>query len=261
MQLQMLIGKPSSRRSAPTLIEAEIPENISVGTRSIRGRDVEGYIRGECSLYKTQSAKLPDAGGQIRLDSKGLNQGSHIHRNAPKQENWSRRMIFKFHAASSKMFLSILVQAWGRWSSSKGSAVSNARGIHRKMPRHSLIGWIKFGKAGAANWNGHIDGQDHKDADKAAKSAGQTALLSEPERVSASVRAHAKKKMIVLSDEEMEEKSCCVPNCTMTEPNLPMVACSGPACDSQVHLCCVGSKAKDNIPPPEWFCDDDYGNA
>ncbi|KAJ7738059.1 hypothetical protein DFH07DRAFT_779119 [Mycena maculata] len=135
------------------------------------------------------------------------------------------------------------------------------RGIHRKMPRHSLIGWIKFGEAGAANWNGHIDGQDHKDTDKAAKSAGQTALLSEPERVSASVRAHAKKKMIVLSDEEMEEKSCCVPNCTMTEPNLPMVACSGPACDSQVHLCCVGSKAKDNIPPPEWFCDDDYGNA
>ncbi|KAJ7740427.1 hypothetical protein DFH07DRAFT_778362 [Mycena maculata] len=125
----------------------------------------------------------------------------------------------------------------------------------------SLSRWIKFGKAGAANWNGHIDGQDHKDADKAAKSAGQTALLSEPERVSASVRAHAKKKMIVLSDEEMEEKSCCVPNCTMTEPNLPMVACSGPACDSQVHLCCVGSKAKDNIPPPEWFCDDDYGNA
>ncbi|KAJ7753931.1 hypothetical protein DFH07DRAFT_773945 [Mycena maculata] len=131
-------------------------------------------------------------------------------------------------------------------------------------------------KAGAANWNGHINGQDHKDADKAAKSAGtikqidtpslsttsgQTALPSEPERVSASVRAYAKKKMIVLSDKEMEEKSCCVPNCTMTELNLPMLACSGPACDSQLHLCCVGSKANDNIPPPEWFCDNDYGNA
>ncbi|KAJ7750729.1 hypothetical protein DFH07DRAFT_775061 [Mycena maculata] len=49
--------------------------------------------------------------------------------------------------------------------------------------------WIKFGKAGVANWNSHIDGQDHKDANKAAKSAG--------------------------------------------------------------------SKAKDNIPPPEWSCDND----
>ncbi|KAJ6570774.1 hypothetical protein B0H10DRAFT_2107246, partial [Mycena sp. CBHHK59/15] len=37
---------------------------------------------------------------------------------------------------------------------------------------------------------------------------------------------------------------------------------SGPACDSQAHICCVGIKAKDTDSSTEWYCDDDCrGNS
>ncbi|KAJ7506497.1 hypothetical protein B0H11DRAFT_1903863 [Mycena galericulata] len=63
------------------------------------------------------------------------------------------------------------------------------------------------------------------------------------------------KKLIVVSDDEDEEsKVCTAPNCTVYDDS-PMVACSGPACTFQAHLCCVGIKVDDR--PTQWFCDDD----
>ncbi|KAJ7906166.1 hypothetical protein B0H13DRAFT_2021440 [Mycena leptocephala] len=63
------------------------------------------------------------------------------------------------------------------------------------------------------------------------------------------------KKLIVMSDND-NNIQCSAPDCTVGDANIPMVACSGPACDSQAHICCVGIKAKD-INSTEWFCDHD----
>ncbi|KAJ6612497.1 hypothetical protein B0H10DRAFT_1952291 [Mycena sp. CBHHK59/15] len=64
------------------------------------------------------------------------------------------------------------------------------------------------------------------------------------------------KRRIVLSEDEEGDLCCTSPDCTMTG-DLPMVACLGPACQSRVHLCCIGIKAKPNTLPEEWFCDDE----
>ncbi|KAJ6576209.1 hypothetical protein B0H10DRAFT_1963609 [Mycena sp. CBHHK59/15] len=60
------------------------------------------------------------------------------------------------------------------------------------------------------------------------------------------------KRRIVLSEDEEGDLCCTSPDCTMTG-DLPMVACLGPACQSRVHLCCIGIKAKPNTLPEEWF--------
>ncbi|KAJ7906341.1 hypothetical protein B0H13DRAFT_2020788 [Mycena leptocephala] len=62
-------------------------------------------------------------------------------------------------------------------------------------------------------------------------------------------------RLIVMSDND-DDIQCSAPDCTVGDVNIPMVACSGPACDSQAHICCIGIKAKD-IDSTEWFCDHD----
>ncbi|KAJ6583639.1 hypothetical protein B0H10DRAFT_2096937 [Mycena sp. CBHHK59/15] len=61
----------------------------------------------------------------------------------------------------------------------------------------------------------------------------------------------SRKRRVVVSDDEAEEVGCSAPNCTITDDE-PMVVCSGPACGSRAHLCCVGLETK----PAEWYCDD-----
>lgn len=44
------------------------------------------------------------------------------------------------------------------------------------------------------------------------------------------------RKLTILSDEEDQDTSCSAPDCTVTDTNLPMAVCSGPACGSRVFV-------------------------
>ncbi|KAJ6573360.1 hypothetical protein B0H10DRAFT_1964027 [Mycena sp. CBHHK59/15] len=62
-------------------------------------------------------------------------------------------------------------------------------------------------------------------------------------RRSTRVAVPSKRRMVVFSEEEEEEETttCSVPYCAVTG-DVPQIGCSGPASDSQVHICCVGIK-------------------
>ncbi|KAJ7908013.1 hypothetical protein B0H13DRAFT_2017604 [Mycena leptocephala] len=90
-------------------------------------------------------------------------------------------------------------------------------------------------------------------------SVGPSAQTADPQESLFSTRfgrvPKKSKKMIVMSDND-DNIQCSAPDCTVGDANIPMVACSGPACDSQAHICCIGMKAKD-VDSTEWFCDHD----
>ncbi|KAJ7187789.1 hypothetical protein C8R46DRAFT_1241005 [Mycena filopes] len=68
-----------------------------------------------------------------------------------------------------------------------------------------------------------------------------------------SVREKRVSKRMRVDSSDEEDQDCAANNCTETG-ELEMVECSGPACGSKFHLCCVGLKKQPDAP---WFCDDE----